>query len=113
LDCGKNKVQYLVKSVLFCRFICVKVKKKGGGVKIVSLLFMKACGGVEVHFLSLLTLALDEGVWKTAHTASLLPGREHSLYSWNRGWVGPEPVWAFWRKGKSVVSIGNRTTFLC
>jgi len=64
------------KSVLFCRFICVKLKKGGRG-KIVSLLFMKAGGGVEVQFLSLLTLALDGGVWKTAHTTAFFPGKEH------------------------------------
>jgi len=51
---------------------------------------MKACGGVEVQFLSLLTLALDGGVWKTAHTTDFLPGKEHLLYSWSRRLAGPQ-----------------------
>jgi hypothetical protein len=61
----------------------------GGGGKSVSLHFMKACGGVEVQLLSLLTLALDGGVWKTANTTAFLPGKEHPLYSWIGGCVGP------------------------
>ena len=47
-------------------------------------------GGVEVQFLSLFTLAQDGGVWKIAHTAALLPGKEHSLYYWNRRLGGPQ-----------------------
>jgi len=91
--------------------MCKSKKRWGGGI--VSLLFMKAGGGVEVQFLSLLTLALDGGMWKTAHTTAFLPGKEHPLYSWSRRLGGPQSRSGRFGEEKSLLFLSGIERHFC
>ena len=59
--------------------------------------------GVEVQ-LHLKTPAKDESVWLTLRPNCFIP--EKGL---GTQWVGPKPVWKFWRREKSLVLTGIRT----
>jgi hypothetical protein len=56
-----------------------------------------------------LNSVLDEGELSAARPGHFTP-RERALGTHHvGGWVGLEPVWTLWSKGKSLVPAGNRT----
>ena len=59
--------------------------------------------GVEVE-LHLLTSALDGSEWLTLWPNLFIPEKGLGTH-----WVGPKPVWKFWRREKSLVLTGIRT----
>ena len=52
-----------------------------------------------LQLLSLLAWALDGCEWPTCRSGSVSPWKE-SRYHSMEGWVGPEPGWTLWRRGK-------------
>jgi hypothetical protein len=89
-----------------------KVKAKGKCTSTVAPVHaMNVNGGVELVLPYIRNLGTRLR-WVVSFTppSPLPPGKEFSVaLEWEAGWV-KEPVWTHWRREKSSISAGNRTT---
>lgn len=78
-------------------------------VTVVPLKAMRTYAGAEVQFCTFLTLAVHGVKWSAWRSCRFILGERIVVPNEQEAQWAPEQVWMFWRRGKTLAPVRNRT----